>query len=78
MLPQGVKSFWLCSHKGLIGTSHPALYIIREDAKIMEAELQTEEARGQNGARARSNRGSNRPGSRKGTGDTLTRGGIRA
>uniref|UniRef100_A0A0G4I1L1 Piwi domain-containing protein n=1 Tax=Chromera velia CCMP2878 TaxID=1169474 RepID=A0A0G4I1L1_9ALVE len=34
MLPPDTKSFWLCSHKSTIGTAHPALYIIREDALL--------------------------------------------
>uniref|UniRef100_A0A0G4HEY2 Piwi domain-containing protein n=1 Tax=Chromera velia CCMP2878 TaxID=1169474 RepID=A0A0G4HEY2_9ALVE len=34
MLPSNTTSFWLCSHKGVIGTAHPALYILREDAIV--------------------------------------------
>uniref|UniRef100_A0A0G4GZG0 Piwi domain-containing protein n=1 Tax=Chromera velia CCMP2878 TaxID=1169474 RepID=A0A0G4GZG0_9ALVE len=44
MLPQGCRGFWLCPHKGLIGTSHPSLCVLTEKRAFQEDGHLSEEA----------------------------------
>jgi len=44
MLPEGCRGFWLCAHRGLIGTSHPALCVMTDKCDFQEDGHLSEEA----------------------------------